>query len=105
MNLNEIRRNLNRNIAQPPQQVEPPKIENEHKPDLINSMYDDDSEEEKPESEVWETKKESIDIYKPVSNIINELELENNKFDWRYKTKKGKKSRKNFSNLLKDSIE
>jgi hypothetical protein len=125
MNIEEIKRNLNRgsilNTPQAPQQKpsneiyinkksEPPKMkrppEKLTKKDLVNDLYEDDTdeEEEKPQSQVWETQKEDIDISKPVDNIIQSLKLEEKKYDWRYKTPKGRQSRKNFTELLKVSI-
>lgn len=123
MNIEEIKRNLNRGVfvndqhqpkkeikidvpkrSEQPKRSEPPK--NLTKKDLANNLYYDESDEEddKPQSQVWETEKENIDILQPVENIIETLELEDKKYDWRYKTKKGKQSRKNFTELLKVSL-
>jgi hypothetical protein len=120
MNIEEIKRNLNRgaiiNNPQPQEtrldkpvqrdiiKKEAPKQFN--KPNLANDLYEssDDEEESKPQSEVWETEKENIDISQPIENIVETLDLEDKKYDWRYKTRKGRKSRNNFTELLKISL-
>ena len=72
---------------------------------LINNQFDDDKEEEKkPQSEVWETEIEELDIVKPIRLIIDELNLDEIEYDWRTSTTKGRKSRKNFTNFLKETL-
>ena len=122
MNIDEIKRRLNnKTILNNPQAPQEPKQKNDvyltkksetpkiirpperlTKKDLVNDLYDDDTDEdeEKPESQVWETEKETIDINQPVKNIIETLELDDKKYDWRYKTRKGKQSRHNFTNFM-----
>jgi len=123
MNIDDIKRNLNKrtnfnsNYSQIPQGVrdsendgdiimkpivkkEQPK---EHR--LINNQLDEDSEEEKkPQSEAWDTEIETLDIMKPIRIIIDELNLDDIEYDWRNSTSKGRKSHKNFTNFLKETL-
>ena len=118
MNIDEIKRNLRKTNLNPlsdnnvriterhgePIMQKQEKIVKEQ-PRLINKQFEEDSEEEKkPQSEVWETDQETLNIFNSISAIIDNLDLDDIEYDWRYATKKGKKSRKNFTIFLKDTL-
>lgn len=64
----------------------------------------EEEEEEKANSKVWEDEGYVFDVYKSVEMIISSLELDNDVYDWRREKKKGKRSRKNFTDFLVESI-
>lgn len=124
MNIDDIKRNLNKrtNLNQPPpqrqivndkdydgdvvmaqyisKQYEPVK---EHK--IINHIFDADEEEERdPQSEVWMTDVDHLDIMKPMRITIEDLQLDDNVYDWRHSTKKGRQSHKNFTHFLRETL-
>lgn len=124
MNIDDIKRNLNKrtNLNQAPAPREivsdmdydgdvimhstvPKKYDamKEHK--LVNNMFDGDSEEEKePQSEVWVTDVEELDVRKPIRMTVEDLHLDDNVYDWRHSTGKGRKSHKNFTNFLRETL-
>jgi hypothetical protein len=115
MNINEIKRNINKKtnfnapdeiqeIKQEKPTQEKPKKARENR--TVNKLFNpsDDEEEVKPQSEAWDTDKETIDIHQEVSKTIEELELSEIKYDWRTTTAKGRRSRKNFTIYLKNAI-
>tara|TARA_R100001591_G_scaffold115336_1_gene130763 strand:- start:1364 stop:1720 length:357 start_codon:yes stop_codon:yes gene_type:complete len=118
MNIDDIKRRLNNKVNYQQslnfhdilndnyQQVEPKTYNNIQKPVLVNKEFENNSSEDElpPESEYWTTSEDVLDIYKPINNIINDLELNNDVYDWRHKTYNGKKSRKNFTQFLVETL-
>ena len=59
------------------------------------------SDEEEPQSKVWECGNDTAFTFSDNPNdFLRGCGLYNEVFDWREKTKKGKKSRQNFSNYI-----
>lgn len=120
MNLEDIKRNLNRrktNFSEvitpstlpPPPPVATPAGSPEWtmpKGRLANEIFSNPDEEEDlppPNSEIWCDSLGALDL-DSVRRTIADLELDDEKYDWRRETKKGKSSRKNFSDFLKISM-
>jgi len=106
MNIDEIKRNINKglttnvNVSVDPI-AEPERQRGKKEKIIINHEFESSEEEDPPNSKVWETGKETLAINQPVEEVINELELDDKVYDWRVKSKKGRKSRKNFTLFLK----
>lgn len=118
MNLEDIKRSLNKrtNFNQPSQNFNKPKEEPKEEPKqqpkeepkksrYINKQFEPDSEEEKePQSEVWNTDFEQLDLLDPMVITIENLKLNDDVYDWRRSTSKGRKSHKNFTYFLKENL-
>ena len=132
MNIDEIKRNLNRRKASggarnlepsvdslyghslgsrsdAPQPVQKPfvidadKNNNHNKGRLANKVFDPDEEEEDivPNSKSWDVEDDkNVDPLGSVTRFIGELDLDNPEYDWRDRTKKGRTSRKRFTQYL-----
>lgn len=119
MNIEDIKRqinnkNLNLQGKGPQQQYNLPEYQPQQQPQpqpqqdnfiLFNNLLNPQEEEEEqiPESEIWSSEQE-LNINKPISSIINKLELESEVFDWRTTTRKGRQSRKNFTAYLREML-
>lgn len=73
--------------------------------DLYNNSLESEEEKPKPRSVVWESEdggySKSPEGNPPsVESFIQKNELEDEKYDWRLKTSKGKRSHKNFTDFL-----
>jgi hypothetical protein len=79
---------------------EPSESENERY-DHTNIFSPDESEEIEPESEIWEAPEhlEKIGNVEP-KEFIKMLGLRDEEYDWRRETRKGRKSRENFSKYI-----
>jgi len=123
MNLEDIKRNLNRKKTNFTEVISPPSLITKPIPipqepiaqdchrdsRLANKIFSPADEEEIPpaNSEVW--CEELIDTSKfldfdNVRRSIDDFKLEDERYDWRSNTKRGKASRKNFTNFLKMSM-
>lgn len=76
---------------------------------LANKIFSPEDEEEipPPNSEVW--CEELVDTSRfldldSVRRTIDDFNLEDERYDWRRDTKRGKASRKNFTDFLKMSL-
>lgn len=125
MNIDDIKRNLNngksKNLERPaqlpvqapafkepkPTTVQKPFVETE-KSHLANKVFDPEEEEEPivPNSRTWTAPDDlqPIDPLGSVSRLIHKLELDDVEVDWREKSKKGRRSRMNFTNFMVDTI-
>ena len=117
ISIGQIKRNLNYQplpfMAPPIIQPESRKVyaERESPPPtrLVNADFNpvEDEEPPKPNSEIWKPK--DSDAPPPpvgsVSRFLKDTDIENEKYDWRLNTKKGKLSHKNFTLYLKDALD
>lgn len=114
MNVEEIKRRLRSgnqiNLEPPTKKVEEkedaiyiaPKDEQKQMSHTEVFSQESDSESEPENSETWNVPigMENINGEIDPKSFINQLDLDKPKYDWRETTKKGRNSRKNFSNYI-----
>ncbi len=107
MNVDQIKRNLrNKNINVESntinnEVVQKPKEESMKENNIIKFKQPfEEEDEEKPQSKVWEESEYPLNTQGNIKKFISKTELENPVYDWRCHTKKGKLSRKNFTDYL-----
>jgi len=113
MNIEEIKRNIrygalnndnsNKVNTVVKEKIKPAEPRNEEK-HIKTFTQPDEEEEKKPNSQVWEDEGYVLNVEKSVEIIISSLELDDEVYDWRRETKKGKRSRKNFTDFLVESL-
>jgi len=116
MNIEEIRRRVREREGikvpfEKPAEVILKKVDSddEEKPQKISrnihtEIFDLDKssdEEEEPQSAIWHSGNDTAHTFNSnVNSFIGDCDLLNDVYDWREKTKKGRKSRQNFSNYI-----
>jgi hypothetical protein len=128
MNINEIKRKINENnhiktqnggditqiIEEPVKAMPRERPTKKYTEDIqvANTKYDEFNDIEnnpppKKNSEFWdenEYKTHPINFDETIEDIVNSLELNDEKYNWSIKSKLGKKSRRNFTNYLINNL-